>query len=386
MEICTDELVTICILVYRNYQYIYTALESVFFQDYSNIELIISDDGSDNFPLQEIEKFVEQNSKDNIKKVIINIEEKNLGTVKHLNKLISMSKGTYFIALAGDDAFFDSTIISHYVENFQKNPNYLIQIAQTAMYDINLEKIEYYYCPPDIIELINNNQYENLLARIMEFPYFPTTSTCYTKKLFEKVGNFDEQYFIIEDLPLHIKLLKKKVPILFDNFLAIKHRDGGISHSEGQVLSESKKKYYLDSLKIYSSECLPYAKHSKDSDKIERIQQNIFWIEKQLSNTFLKKMVFIFKHPLKSFKIFLQNKRCLFLQYAKYFFGTSGLFYFLFPLSKSYFSKEIWSLFQEYAYSFSLFLFLIGVFLLGFGLIGDKLLRWEYFAEFKMTN
>ncbi len=386
METCTDELVTICILVYRNYQYIYTALESVFFQDYSNIELIISDDGSDNFPIQEVEKFVKQNSKDNIKKVTINIEKRNLGTVKHLNKLISIANGTYFIALAGDDAFFDETVVSHYVENFRKNPNYLIQMAQTAMYDINLEKVEYYYCPPDIIELINKNQYEKLLDRIMEFPYFPTTSTCYTKKLFEKIGNFDEQYFIIEDLPLHIELLKKKIPILFDNFLAIKHRDGGISHSEGQLLSESKKKYYSDSLKIYSSECLPYAKHSKDSDKIARIQQNILWIEKQLSNTFLKTIVFVFKHPLNSLKCFLQNSSCLFFQCSKCFFLTSGLLYFLFPISKSYLSKEIWNSFQGHVYSVSIFLFLIGGILLGFGLLGDKLLRWERFSQFKWTN
>lgn len=45
-----DELISISILTYRNYRYLYEALESVFSQDYSNIELIVSDDGSDNFP------------------------------------------------------------------------------------------------------------------------------------------------------------------------------------------------------------------------------------------------------------------------------------------------------------------------------------------------
>ena len=62
-----DELISISILTYRNYRYLYEALESVFSQDYSNIELIVSDDGSDNFPEDEIRTYIQKNKKNNIK-------------------------------------------------------------------------------------------------------------------------------------------------------------------------------------------------------------------------------------------------------------------------------------------------------------------------------
>lgn len=100
-----DELISISILTYRNYRYLYEALESVFSQDYSNIELIVSDDGSDNFPEDEIRTYIQKNKKNNIKNVIVNHEKVNQGTVKHINKVIDLANGDYFAALAGDDVF-----------------------------------------------------------------------------------------------------------------------------------------------------------------------------------------------------------------------------------------------------------------------------------------
>lgn len=43
-------LFSVVVLVYRHYEHLKTAVNSVLEQDYENIELIISDDGSPNFP------------------------------------------------------------------------------------------------------------------------------------------------------------------------------------------------------------------------------------------------------------------------------------------------------------------------------------------------
>lgn len=127
-----DELISISILTYRNYRYLYEALESVFSQDYSNIELIVSDDGSDNFPEDEIRTYIQKNKKNNIKNVIVNHEKVNQGTVKHINKVIDLANGDYFAALAGDDVFYDEKTISTYMDNFKKNPQYLIQMGTNS--------------------------------------------------------------------------------------------------------------------------------------------------------------------------------------------------------------------------------------------------------------
>ena len=60
-------------------------------QDYTNAEIILSDDGSTKYDTSELNKYAEE-----LKKVFadvrININEQNVGTVKHLNKIISMDK------------------------------------------------------------------------------------------------------------------------------------------------------------------------------------------------------------------------------------------------------------------------------------------------------
>lgn len=384
---CKDRLVTICILVYRNYQYIYTALESVFLQDYRNIELIISDDGSDNFPLEAVKSFIDEYAGDNIKNVIINIEKENVGTVKHLNKLIEISNGDYLVALAGDDSFYDSKTISRYIDNFINYPGYSIQMAQTAMYDITLKNLDYYYCQPDIIKLLHDNEFDKLLERIIEFPYFPTTSTCYTKELFDKIGMFDENYKLIEDWPYHIKLLKNRVPILYSNFIAIKHRDGGISHSENSILSKSKKQYYNDMLKIYTTECLPYIdKHPYNKELAEHVRMNMQWTEYLLKEKFFEKLTFACSHPFNTLKSFLKRTHESFIYYGNTILLVSGLLYFLFPLLNGYFVKDILKLFRHQVYGLSLILLIFGVILLGLGKIGRKLTIWEYFPGFKGFN
>jgi glycosyltransferase involved in cell wall biosynthesis len=51
-------LVTVNMLTYKKLDYLEAALNSVFVQDYQNIEIIISDDGSPNFYKEYIENII----------------------------------------------------------------------------------------------------------------------------------------------------------------------------------------------------------------------------------------------------------------------------------------------------------------------------------------
>ena len=46
-------------LTYKKFDYLYEALDSVFIQDYPNIEIIIGDDCSPEFPRKEIDQYIE---------------------------------------------------------------------------------------------------------------------------------------------------------------------------------------------------------------------------------------------------------------------------------------------------------------------------------------
>lgn len=56
-----DKVFSVVVLCYRHFEHLDNAISSVLSQDYKRIELIISDDGSDNFPTEKIHKFIEKN-------------------------------------------------------------------------------------------------------------------------------------------------------------------------------------------------------------------------------------------------------------------------------------------------------------------------------------
>ena len=377
-----DELISISILTYRNYRYLYEALESVFSQDYSNIELIVSDDGSDNFPEDEIRTYIQKNKKNNIKNVIVNHEKVNQGTVKHINKVIDLANGDYFAALAGDDVFYDEKTISTYMNNFKKNPQYLIQMAQTAMFDETLTKVDYYYCRPDIIELLKKQDFDQLLEKICFYPYFPSTSTCFTKALFEKIGKFDETYKLIEDLPFHLRLLKEKVPILYCDFVAVKHREGGISHGATGALSKTKKMYYEDVLNIIKNEKWKYLKKYKMDDEVkEHIKNEQLLYEEMLCDSFLKKAIFFFTHFGYSIKKIIQINWWKFQGIGNTLCLLSGLVYFLVPITSVYYKIILENVDLRGVYEVSFGMFLTGIGFWIIGLIGKILGQQEKFPE-----
>ena len=108
---------------YKNHEYIYEALDSVFSQDYPRIQLIISDDGSPNYGehIDGIKQFVEANKKSNIIDVRYNRMDPNVGTVKHLNAVFSMARGEYIKDLGAGDTLNCQDALTKYVNYLEQN-------------------------------------------------------------------------------------------------------------------------------------------------------------------------------------------------------------------------------------------------------------------------
>lgn len=64
-----EDLFTIVLIHYEQEKYIFEAINSIVNQNYSNIELIITDDCSKNFNKEKILKYITEVKGDNIKNV-----------------------------------------------------------------------------------------------------------------------------------------------------------------------------------------------------------------------------------------------------------------------------------------------------------------------------
>ena len=240
---------SIGIVCYRNWQYLKEAIDSVLAQDYGKIQLIVSDDGSRGFPIAEFEAYIREHKKENVK-FLVRQSEKNEGTVRHLNHVLDCACGEYLMVMAADDKLDHPTVISQYVCSFEEQGEECGAVmAQTALYDEEMRKLEGFFVYPDVEKAIERNDVSNeLLNRLFVFPVIPTTSLCCRRWVFDVLGRFDTDYKLVEDYPFHIKMAERHIKMHYERFIGAKHRDGGISHGATQALSASKRMYYEDCL------------------------------------------------------------------------------------------------------------------------------------------
>lgn len=113
-------LVSVCFFTYNQEKYVEEALLSILNQNYSPLELIISDDCSNDKSFETI-KDVLKNYKGSAE-IILNRNVKNLGLVQHVNKILyDISKGDYVVLAAGDDISHPERI-SESIHFLLKNP------------------------------------------------------------------------------------------------------------------------------------------------------------------------------------------------------------------------------------------------------------------------
>jgi glycosyltransferase involved in cell wall biosynthesis len=246
------DLFTVCITHYNQMEYIFTAIDSALNQNYPNIELIISDDGS-KFDKTKVQKYINDNKRDNIKNVIIITRSSNVGTVKNMNNVIKKANGKYITFFAADDELSNENVITNYFKAFNKYNKNVIT-AQAFLYDKDLLNNNGPYVDVKKAMKFNQMDTEEVFYYVAQSCLYASGATAYRMELFNKYGLFNESYLLVEDWSYYLHLLKNNEQIFFVNFDGLNHRDGGVSHYE--KITPTVKKYYEDVLKIYEKEIL----------------------------------------------------------------------------------------------------------------------------------
>ena len=131
----TDKpLVSMIILEYSNFQYLFECIESIMSQDYPNIELIVNGDCCDDFDETTLINFFRMHKRPNIKKIQINNNEFNIGTVRCCNQCVRVSSGKYYMLIAADEALYGDSVLSMYVRFYESAPGMALSSGAQTHY------------------------------------------------------------------------------------------------------------------------------------------------------------------------------------------------------------------------------------------------------------
>lgn len=219
-----NSLVTIYILVYNNADALEVTISSVLEQDYDNAEIIISDDGSSNYDTKVLEEYADR-LRSRYKSVRVNVNEKNIGTVKHLNRVFKMAEGDILVTCSSGDYFSSKDAVTNLVRSFEKTDKLIITTRRIDRYSDH-DKVR----PGRLLGLILKLFPGQLLNyMILKKNIISGCCTFYRREIFDKYGFLDERYHLVEDYPYYVMLLRKRVKIGFMTRPVIVHTIGGVS-------------------------------------------------------------------------------------------------------------------------------------------------------------
>lgn len=230
-----QHLVSINVCTYNSSRYIIETLDSIKNQSYREKELIVTDDCSSDITIKLCKSWLKKNHTYFKKSKIIE-SNINTGIAKNMNRGLKECDGDWIILCAGDDALFKDTI-SNYVDYVKKNKKILILHGVVSTYKNNFNDENFIDDRPSKKYKFNHGisaekQFE-IMLRIN-----PIIGGLFiNKKVFNKVGYFDEKFPLWEDKPFYLKVLKSGIRIhFFSEQPTYKYR----IHSESVTRSKSR--------------------------------------------------------------------------------------------------------------------------------------------------
>lgn len=249
--------ISVLVLTYNNFVFLDCAIDSILAQTYENIEIILCDDGSRQFPAEQIQA-VEKKVQSYNATFVVNRAEVNRGTVHNINSGIRLANGDYIKILAADD-FYPTPDI------FEKQ----ILVSQTTGKDIvisNLKNVDNYLVPVDdlrtklsnkFLSSVLNMDYQAGEKFIKKYDLFPiATQACLFKKsFFDEHGLFDEKYRIIEDVDMSKRIRGIGSAAAYLELVSVHHRcDTGVSNKKQNAVEHTRSSYEDDTICILNEE------------------------------------------------------------------------------------------------------------------------------------
>ena len=227
-------LITFTVTSYNQRDYIREAVQGAFDQTYSPLEIIMSDDCSQDNSYQIMEEMA--NSYRGPHKIVLNRNEKNLGIAAHTSRIVNLAEGEIIVFADGDDISMP--------ERTQKS--YELFAAHRDCFYVNFSIVKFY--GRDLKLLPQEKKHYPLIKYAVEeldlVRKFPVSgATAIVKSVFQDFGELLPTT-PVQDSPIQLRYLLAG-PILKSEDPQIYYR------IHGKNLAASHNKYVLDFTRIH---------------------------------------------------------------------------------------------------------------------------------------
>lgn len=225
-----EPLVSVIIPSYNHQEFIRSSIESVINQTYSNIELIVIDDGSSDNSLQILNNL-------SLEYDFTLVTQKNRGICKTLNRgVLEFSSGDFIGILASDD-IWDNSKIELQISELNKNPDAHFCYSQALSFTKTIHENLSKPFPRKACK-------DNMLNMVFLRQHVPAGTILFSRELFDSLNGFDE-FLKEEDWDFVIRSASKTKLIFVDQPL-LYYR----SHDQNIMKTRQRTEIFKEKLKI----------------------------------------------------------------------------------------------------------------------------------------
>ena len=225
------ELISVIVPVYNTEQYLAECLESILKQTYSNIEVILVDDGSKDLSGNICDQFARNDSRIRV------FHKKNEGSAIAKNFGIQQSKGEYIILVDSDDIVSDRMIEVLYTQIKEKSAD--IAIGNYCIYDESDGNFYFYVTDQDYcVEELSLQELIDRQAGAWKWngsAFIVAVVKLYKKDLFEDVLFTHGRRFDDEASTHRLYLRSKRTIFVNDNLYIYRTRSGSIMQTKFDI-------------------------------------------------------------------------------------------------------------------------------------------------------